>query len=390
MEAYENEYDRPITIFSAILILIAGNAVFAGLPMILGVLIDVYGYTEQHAGWIASSSLGGSCVAGFLVMILASKVNRKKTMFVGLVMMLLGNLLAAWTTDLIPALLVWFFAGIGKGFCFALGMVIIAGTSNTPRNFGFQYFAIVLFIGLELFFIPTITDAWGYSGIFYVFSAIGLICIPFVTFIPEKYKQSEEEKKQIEGKSYTLPAILGLAAVLIFYAGIGAFWAYIEVIGGNIGLSYEAIGNYLTIGNFLSLTSCLVASWIGDRLGMYRPLTFVLIANTIILSVMGFSMTTFAYIIGIMLFFMFWNVTDIFQAGTISNYDQSGRYTALIPAVMGIGLTIGPAVASFVVIGENGSSTVLYLCAGTCLATFAIYLGIKLKWGSKAIDIKEG
>ena len=82
---------------------------------------------------------------------------------------------------------------------------------------------------------------------------------------------------------------------------------------------------------------------------------------------------------------MFWNVTDIFQLGTLSNIDHSGKYTVLVPASQGIGLTIGTAVASMCVNGESGYNYILFMCAGTTLTALCIYLVVFFNW-SKDVE----
>jgi hypothetical protein len=48
-----------------------------------------------------------------------------------------------------------------------------------------------------------------------------------------------------------------------------------------------------------------------------------------------------AYIIGVLIFFEVWSMTQVYQLGTLNTIDRSGRF-ALVPAAQGLGQSVGP------------------------------------------------
>ncbi len=159
------------------------------------------------------------------------------------------------------------------------------------------------------------------------------------------------------------------------------FSPIIERIGLASGLSFNAVITCLTLGNLASLASCVVATWIGDRFGMIRLLLVTLGAEIMIMAAMGVHLTSMTYILGSTLFFMFWNVTDIFQLGSLSMFDHSGCYTVLVPAFQGVGMTMGPA-AGAMLLGRNGEgySSMLFMCTLSIMICLSLYLFIHKKW----------
>jgi len=79
------------------------------------------------------------------------------------------------------------------------------------------------------------------------------------------------------------------------------------------------------------------------------------------------------FVIGTFGFCIAWLFTDIFQLGTLSHIDASGRYVALVPAAQGIAQTAAPAIAGFLLSRQLGYSAVMLLGAAGSLCALVIY-----------------
>ncbi len=378
------EFNRPIVIGAAIFVAVAANVIIAGMPIILSELIEKLGYSEQRIGFVASAYVAGMTVASIICTFLITRINRQLLLGIGIVLSVAGFLAIAMiqTTETLPILLTWSFAGSGQGLCWSLALACLAGSSNPIRNFGFMFVATVSAIGVELTTLPLISAKWGIPAIFYTFAILAGLCIFLIRFWPAYYVETKEEKEYKETHPVAIPSFISLLAILFFYISVNSFWSYAERIGLASGLSFNAVITCLTLGNLASLTSCVIATWIGDRFGMARPLMVTLGAEILIMAAMGVHLTSMTYILGSTLFFMFWNVTDIFQLGSLSIFDHSGRYTVLVPAFQGVGMTIGPAAAAML-LGENGEgySSILFMCTLSIMICLSLYLLIHKRWG---------
>ncbi len=73
----------------------------------------------------------------------------------------------------------------------------------------------------------------------------------------------------------------------------------------------------------------------------------------------------------------------------ISNIDHSGRYIALVPAAQGLGQTLGPSIAGYMVGLGYGYSAVMNLCAAAAIGTTVIYAIVYWDLKNKAPDVAD-
>ncbi len=377
-----------MVIVTAIIVGITANCFIAGMPVILNEMVVKWAYSEQKIGFVASAYMGGMTVASVLCTFVITTLNRRWILAAGTVLAVISHLLIAMVQPdtMAPLVLIWIFAGFSQGINWSLVLACLSGTSNPTRNFAVLYLFSVAFIGLELIALPYLSATWNVEAIFYAFALVTLVCFVFIRFFPARYIETPEELEHKAKNPVVLPCFLSLGAICFFAANVNTFWAYAERIGLASGLSDGTVLTCLSLGNLASLTSCLFATWLGGRFGQARPLMITLVAEILIMAGLGISLTPMAYILGSTLFFMFWNVTDIFQLGSLSGFDHTGRYAVLVPAFQGIGFTLGPALAALLV-GEDGTGfgPVLLMCAVSVLVSLGFYIVIHRKWGEYAI-----
>ena len=130
---------------------------------------------------------------------------------------------------------------------------------------------------------------------------------------------------------------LCLFAITAFYVCIGGFWAYIERLGVDRGLSTSFIALSLSLTTVFSLAGCFGAYWLSKRAGQSLPLVVAFGAIGVAVFMMGLVTTPVIYFAGLIVFQFLWNAADIYQLGTLSNIDRIGRYGALVPGAQGLG-----------------------------------------------------
>lgn len=174
-----------------------------------------------------------------------------------------------------------------------------------------------------------------------------------------------------------------------FYITIGAFYAYIERAGVDAGLSDGFINNTLTLGTLFALLGCAVATWMSNRFGQSKPLFVALLCMVGAMVLLASDINNVNYVIGYFAFNMTWLFTDIYQLGTISNIDHSGRYAAMIPGVQGLAQTIAPITAGFILAQGMGYGSVMLLCGAGSLAAFFVYTVVYMRLKQLAPDIAD-
>jgi len=387
-------FDHPKAIAAAVIISIVGNAVFMGMPMLVGSLAETLGINDQQLGWLASADLIGIFFASISVSLVINKVNRQNLAYIGIIVAIIANFCSTIFHDFDALFAIRVIAGLGEGLCYAIGVASIAGTHNTSRNFSILLFGLVAVNAIELYTFPSISDAWGVNGIFFFFCIAFFITLFFIKWLPasaENAVNAEGDTQSDQGHSAIPKWIpwLCLTAVGFVYINVGAFWAFIERLGVDASLSDDFISNTLALGTLFTLSGCLIATWMSKRFGQSKPLLAAFVLMTSILFLLAFKVNALNYVIAATVFNFCWLFIDVYQLGTIGNIDHSGRYAALVPGAQGLTQSVSPAVAGYILTEGYGYSGVMMLCAVGTIGAMICYAIVYAKLKAVAPDIAD-
>ncbi|PCH94865.1 MAG: hypothetical protein COB83_10345 [Gammaproteobacteria bacterium] len=388
-------FDQPKTIMAAVIISIVGNAVFIGMPMLVGSLADTLGFNEQQLGWLASADLIGIFFASIIASLLVNRINRKLLVYIGITVAIIANFSSTLFHDYNTLLVIRIISGLGGGMCYSIGVATLAGTHKTARNFSILLFVLVAVNAIELYTFPIISAQWGVNGIFIFFCIAFIGTYFFVRWLPSSNKEVFAESSTPLNGNHTKTNIprwipwLCLTAVACVYINVGAFWAFIERLGDNANLSADFISNTLALGTLFTLSGCAIATWMGNKYGQSKPLIIAFVVMTAILFLLALSVTPITYIIAATVFNFCWLFIDVFQLGTIANIDHSGKYAALVPGAQGLTQSISPAAAGYILSQGYGYSGVMMLCAVGTISAMIIYSFVYAKLKQIAPDIAD-
>jgi len=394
MEKY-SIFDQPKAILAAVIISIVGNAVFIGMPMLVGSLADTLGFDDQQLGWLASADLMGIFVASIAASLLVNRVNRQLLVYVGITVAILANFSSTIFHNFDSLFIIRIIAGLGEGMCYSVGVATLAGTHKTARNFSILLFVLVAVNAIELYTFPSISDKWGVDGIFLFFCVAFVMTYFFVPWLPSSNKEASVQETDSTEHQTTKTAIpawipwLCLTAVACVYINVGAFWAFIERLGVDASLSDDFISNTLALGTLFTLSGCAIATWMGNKYGQSKPLIAAFALMTAILFLLAFKVTPVSYVVAATVFNFCWLFIDVFQLGTIGNIDHSGKYAALVPGAQGLTQSISPAVAGFILSQGYGYAGVMMLCAVGTISAMIIYTIVYANLKKIAPDIAD-
>jgi predicted MFS family arabinose efflux permease len=364
--------------FGCVGLSIIAYAGFLGMPMIVGMLVDQLGFTAPEAGYIASAELSGIFVASIVTAAIVNKVNRRWIMVAGLAFCIVGNVGSYAIQDFVPMLVTRFATGVSAGSVYATSVAILAGSSETARNFTYLIFSIALSNAVILYSFPILGGHVGIAGVYMLLASLAAIGFFLVRFVPEFYEeraaQLSTEASEPRMHYPTSLSFVCLAAVFSFYFMAGGYWAYMERIGVDLGNTSEFVGKYIAIGTLFSLIGCGLAYWLSRRVGLSKPLLLSLFCVSTCLLLFGANISTIFFIVATAIIFLFWNAIDIYQLGTLANLDHTGRFCALTPASQGLGMAAGPAVAAYLLDRGFGYSIVPYLGALASFVAFLLYV----------------
>ena len=249
-----------------------------------------------------------------------------------------------------------------------------------------------------IFYIfPIIDGRYGVNGlfIFYMLEAIPLLLI--LPLLPQYCAEDSDKVALTKATTASvaqpsIPEILPrlcLAAVFSFYLLVGAYWAFIERAGVAADLSTQFISESLTWGQIFSLTGTLTALWLARRFGQSKPLLFALMVMILTMLTLAFKVDSVTFIFSVFSFSFFWIFIDVFQLGTLSNIDHSGRYAAMVPACQGAAQAIAPSMAGMLLSYQLGYSAVMIMCALATAIALYIYLYVYRQLLQIAPDVAD-
>ena len=369
----------PTTIFDgwqsislALYMTLVGYGVLVGIPVITTAWVELLGFSEVQVGRVAGADLGGLAFGATLAALLMARVNRRYLMVVGAGLAILANGLCIIFLDYDTVLALRIVSGIGSGLYTAVAVATLGATTDTARAYNLMLFAFAFSQAAEMWLLPRLPM----SGIYLVFIVAFALSLFFIRWLPARaiVLSAEAVKKQNDHPRVPKYIIwLCLAAILITYVNIGSYWTYIELASLDAGVADAWIGSVLFWASFLSLVGCLFATLVSNRFGLSRPLVAALFVMTLIVGMLSAGINDINILISVFMFNFLWIFIDVYQMATVANFDRSGSFASLMPAVQGLGQIIGPNLAASILGLGLGYNAVFIMCAGAAFLGMVVY-----------------
>ena len=360
---------------------LVGYAVMVGLPVISTAWVDNLGFTEVQVGRVAGADLGGLAIGAVIAALFVAKIDRRYMTIAAALVTIGANVGCIVFQSYEATLWLRLLAGIGAGVYTGIAVATIGGHSRPAFAFGLELFAFAASQGLELKFLPYLSM----EGIYIALIATYVVGLLFISWLPrrpaEKALDVELDVEEDSGAHHTehrhVPAYVPwmvLAAIVLTYINIGAYWTYVELATVGTEASQEWVAEILWMTSVFSVIGCVFAVLLSNRYGLARPLLITLVFQAGIVVMLVFGITDFTIAFSMFFFNFCWIFVDIYQAATISNVDRSGRFPAMIPAAQGLGNFLGPNMAASVLAWNFGYNGVFILCGAASIAAMLVYL----------------
>ena len=376
----KNPFDSWKSIVISLYMTLIGYGVLVGIPVISTAWVTLLGFTEVEVGRVAGADLGGLSLGAVITAIFIGRVNRRHLVVIGLSLAVLANGLCISVVDYDQVLWLRLLSGIGSGIYTAVAVSSLGASSKPARAYNAMLFAFAFSQALEMHFLPLLSMA----GIYTTFIVCFLVTIPFIGWIPAH--GSAEIADTVADDALSVQPIpkfvpwLCLAAMVVTYINIGAYWTYIELAAASDQADAEWVGQVLTWSSFCSLVGCLFATILSNRYGLLRPLLVTLTTMAVIVGMLANGITDQNILISVFSFNCLWIFIDVYQMSTIANVDKTGRFAALMPGAQGLGQIIGPNLAASILGLNLGYSGVFVMCAGAAVLAMLMYTFLYLRF----------
>ncbi|MFT4823429.1 MAG: putative MFS family arabinose efflux permease [Halioglobus sp.] len=349
-------------------------------PMIVGAVVDGYGFSEQAAASVASAEGIGFVIASLLATLWVRRISWSSALFYGFLLNALVNLGSTQMSELTPLLIARLTAGLTGGSLFAAAVVALGDNREPDRAFGVAQVMQSTLMFAAFISAPYLVQEFGVNGLFYMLAGVSLAMMPTLFRFPSQGELRVEHGDSVEPPaSHAFLIWLGLIASFIFFFNIFGFWAFSERIGQSAGIPATDIGVALGVAQIAAIGGGILAAVLSDRFGRALPLLAVVVGQSLVLwSVIGsFTTTTFFVCVGVFQGLFVLGVS--YQMGVIAEMDIKGRFLVLMTAAQGLGAAIGPGVASSLIGEGNDYSGVIAMSIGCCVISTVIFMFIVIR-----------
>ena len=357
----------------ALYMVLVGYGVLVGIPVISTAWVTKLGFTEVEVGRVAGMDLGGLAAGSVFTAWIIQKVNRRILVFFGIVIAVAANALCIRYVDYETVLYLRFMSGFGSGIYTSVAVAVFGMSIRPALAYNLMLFSFAFSQALEMQVLPQLSM----NGIYMAFIVCFLITIPFLGWlqsypVSRNSDQDQIQEQKIDKKLSLVPWVC-LFAIFLTYINIGAYWTYIELAALDAKTNADLVGSTLVWASFCSLLGCFIATLLSNRFGLIRPLLIALITMATGVGLLSFGITEPKFLMSVFTFNLLWIFTDVYQMGSLANFDHGGRYSAYLPASQGLGQIVGPNLAASILSLNLGYESVFMMCWAAAMLAMLIY-----------------
>ncbi|EAW39887.1 major facilitator family transporter, putative [marine gamma proteobacterium HTCC2080] len=354
-----------------------GPAAIIVMPMIVGGLIDSYGFSEQQAGAVASAE-GVGLVLGLLMAALWVRTVRwRSSLFVGLAGYALLNFGSSMAEGHTQIMALRFLSGYIGGCVFAIVVAALGDNREPDRAFGIGQAVQGLLMGLLFMLAPLLMSIFGVNGVFYMMAALALLAIPFLPRFPQSGVIQTAVTDSNGGGKTPVKVIallyLSLLGGFVYYLAVFGFWGFIERIGMQAGLEQDAIGLALGVSQLAAIMGALIAAGAAQRFGRFMPLLVALLGQLCVLWLLVGQFSSLAFYAGACAYQGLYVMATSYQLGVVATLDNKGKFIVIMTALQGLGAALGPSIAASLV-SDGDYSAVNWAAAGALVFSLGLFL----------------
>jgi predicted MFS family arabinose efflux permease len=350
----------PGPLWAAIYVGVAAATLPAVLPVMVGVMADQLGFGVERAGYVASANMAGIALGSIAGAILTRRWSWTAVIIAGLIVMIGANGLTILGTTFSYVAAMRFASGFGEGLIAGICYAAMGRSGQAARALAFYVAGQGLVGAVGMGFMTAAIQQAGWKILFILVSILAVPAFWLARSIGSLDVRGSTVKEGDKRDAMTWLGWSAVFALLAQFVGLSSIWAFLERLGHtkeidafhlSLALSASAIANMMG-----SLAVGLLAHRIRGLLGV--ALAFALFMVSIAAAFMSNDWRV--YLIAGVLFMLSWAIYFPFQFGLLAAFDRGGSLAAIMPAVTGLGFTIGPALGG-IFLARGGTGAILCL-----------------------------
>tara|TARA_R110000868_G_scaffold408964_2_gene693446 strand:- start:25798 stop:26727 length:930 start_codon:yes stop_codon:yes gene_type:complete len=267
-------------------------------------------------------------------------------------------------------------SGCGAGALLAAINAVIASALAPARIYGLATLAACSITGVLTVVMPRFVETLGPSGYYSTLVVLTCLVAGFVFLVPSHMGNNTVTRKSAMPKQgSSAEGMMLLLGVFIIGVAMMAYYAFIERLGARLELSLEAIGLILTGMMVGSAVGAGCAAFLGQRVGIVKPLLLVttLHALVVVVAVVTTQRWLFACAVigqGLLYMFMF-----PFLLALAAKLDIAGRWAAAASGASFLSFGVGPLVGGWLIL-QWGYEAITWLMIAATILCLLIFLWV--------------
>jgi MFS family permease len=348
------------------------DSIEASTPFLIGLALGAYGLSQA----ILQIPMG----------IWSDRYGRKRIIAIGLLIFIIGSLVAGFSTDIYGIIFGRFLQGCGAIASTLLALVgDVTRTENRTKAMAIVGMSIGASFAIALVLGPWINAQVGVDGMFFAtaaFGALGLLVLATFPVAPTSQRNPETFLYMHKLKTVLMDRGIMRTTFGVFvlhYLLMSSFVVFPLLMHGTGEVALTS--HHLYYFSLLLVTFILMAPLmrLSDRQGFALPLALVMIGTFIAANVVLASSGTFILVmLGMGLFFMAFNLLEVVLPAMMSRIAPAGfRGTAMgvYSSAQFAGAFVGGALGGFIAGGWE-ITYVLWVNALICLIWIGVTMGL--------------
>jgi len=359
---------------------------FFGLFIVLPVLsiyaLDMEGATPFLAGLVVGGYAFTQAAFQVPFGLMSDKVGRKKTLLFGLIVFIVGSVIAAVSDNIYMLLVGRFLQGAG-----AIGSVVSAMVADLVKEeqrahaMAILGGTIALSFAAAMIIAPIVGGHWGIDKLFWLTAILSVLSIGILfTAVPPKivHSYAEEESKMVE--VFKDRSLTRMYITFLFHSSIMTMAFFIipvvmtqALAEGGFGWEKSELWKVYFPAMLFGFFAMAPAAIFGEKYGKGKQVFMISVATIFFgFLAMGFASTAWIFVVGVVLFFIGFNMFEPLLQSFVAKFakvHQKGAALGVANTFAYTGIFLGGLLAGWLMQHYN-RETLAVVVAGISILWF--------------------
>lgn len=342
-------------------------------PQLMATIIQDFKTSEATVGLLISAEL---LTIALTVIFLSSKISSlpiRKIATIATLALASLNVFSILANDLNVLMAIRMAAGLAAGVIVTCAYYLVGISSDPVRLFGLITIANVFLGAIFISLLPTAIEAWQFRGAYAIMATPILLAALLLAQI-KRPANTESSPEELHTKNNLgLLGLLFIFSVFIVQFTQGGYFTFVELIGLRLSIPSGIIAMGIAGSYIVSLGGSSIASIMGDRLGILKPLFIGMLGHAIGVCLVVFASSQTEFIIGLSIQAFFFFMFIPYMLGLAAILDHSGYLSTLTAGTVLFGLGLGPVILGSIIEEKNYSSIAYSVSTSITIGFLIIY-----------------